>query len=1150
MIPLPLLRTCSVACLLAIISTGPLLGQAVAPATEPPSRPAPPVTVPVERVPQSDIVQLSPFEVSSERDMGYYATHTLSGTRLNTRLRDLGASITVVTPQQLMDTASVDINDVFQYEANTEGTHTYTEYGLDRGSISTTSVQMSPQQANRLRGIGRPDTAVDYFISLSQIPADSYNVERLTINRGPNAILYGLGGAAGLVNTSLAQARVGGNTRYVELRAGSWDDYRASFNINQTLVDNRFAVRVAGLYHERGYMRKPSHDYTRRGYVAATYQPFERTRIRASMEKFNNNFRRPNVNTPQDFISNWLAAGQPTFNPSTMMVRRGDGSLAPIGTAAPAQFDAVINELSNGGLGIHPHNTRAAFLIEDNQVFTRIQRQLGTTIGGTQLIEQVAATALPLPSAIFTPPGISDRSLYDWESINVLSGNYGKDNADMYQINVEQQLAQDLFLELAWRREKLERFGLSAQSGSQAGIYVDVNETLLDGTPNPFFRKPYIEVWEPTANTNFTDNEAARATLAYEFNFNRFNNRWLNLLGRHNLMGLGERREIDYHGFRWREAVISTHEGWAPERNPNGTIINKSEGSNFRTRHNRVYYLGDNIAITKAPGDALFGAIPEAGADYPEGVIGQPFPHTLRHFVPINSGARVAAPDYGVPGGRPQGEWVNENAISAVILHDTAPAMEETRIKSWAGVWQSYWWEDRIVGTLGWRRDTRKFRRSTNPIINEQGFRDNVRESLRTFNSDWDEVSGNTSTKGVVIHPLQGWNRVPAWAQGFSFHYNESDTFQPAPTETDLFLRVLPIPAGTGKDYGFTYATPDDRFVLRMNWYESAQQFSRAGAGLVTGRARRVENEGTWGFVDMIEADIERREGLPENTLDAFSTNSPVTAPFLSEIADRAGLTTEFLQYTGGYNDTQTATSKGMEISLDYNPTRYWNVKLTAGRQEAINSAVAPGAQSWLFGDGSFENPAPGSRLDLWTKAQFFDPRDGQTKPWWTTNWPGMPSWGQTPQAWYTGVVESLLRQQIRLQGLSNPQVRKWRASLITNYRFTDGLLRNTTVGGSLRWEDKAAIGYMGAINPASGIMELYDVDRPIWDQARTYVDLWTSYSTNIWNDKVRLRLQLNVRNAFESVGLQVFAANPDGSPAGFRIRDGRTWYLTAGFEF
>ena len=121
---------------------------------------------------------------------------------------------------------------------------------------------------------------------------------------------------------------------------------------------------------------------------------------------------------------------------------------------------------------------------------------------------------------------------------------------------------------------------------------------------------------------------------------------------------------------------------------------------------------------------------------------------------------------------------------------------------------------------------------------------------------------------------------VTTKAHGLSFHYNESDTFQPAGLERNLFLEALPLPVGEGKDYGFTYSMFEDKFVLRVNWYDSAQAFSRAGAGLVTGRARRVENEGQWGFVDMIERDIETAiyTTLPDN-LDRLLRRHPLKCP-------------------------------------------------------------------------------------------------------------------------------------------------------------------------------------------------------------------------------------------------------------------------------
>jgi outer membrane receptor for ferric coprogen and ferric-rhodotorulic acid len=78
-----------------------------------------------------DLLVLSPFTVDTKRDKGYYAENTLAGSRMSSNLGDLASSITVITKQQLEDTASLDINDVFRYEANTEGSHSYTPLVLE-----------------------------------------------------------------------------------------------------------------------------------------------------------------------------------------------------------------------------------------------------------------------------------------------------------------------------------------------------------------------------------------------------------------------------------------------------------------------------------------------------------------------------------------------------------------------------------------------------------------------------------------------------------------------------------------------------------------------------------------------------------------------------------------------------------------------------------------------------------------------------------------------------------------------------------------------------------------------------------------------------------------------------------------------------------
>ncbi|HKJ91023.1 MAG TPA: hypothetical protein VJ960_07815, partial [Oceanipulchritudo sp.] len=69
---------------------------------------------------QEEIFELSPFLVSGSEDQGYYATQSLAGTRLKSNIRDVGASISIITEEFMEDTASVDASELLIYTAGTE----------------------------------------------------------------------------------------------------------------------------------------------------------------------------------------------------------------------------------------------------------------------------------------------------------------------------------------------------------------------------------------------------------------------------------------------------------------------------------------------------------------------------------------------------------------------------------------------------------------------------------------------------------------------------------------------------------------------------------------------------------------------------------------------------------------------------------------------------------------------------------------------------------------------------------------------------------------------------------------------------------------------------------------------------------------------
>jgi iron complex outermembrane recepter protein len=158
----------------------PAAGQVVPPAP----------TTPSAAAPADKPLELSPFVVSEESDTGWLATSTLAGSRMNTPLRDTGASIAVMTSEFLRDIGAVTLEDAVGYAVNI---HMATGEGP--------SPDQNPSMFNfensqvRVRGVAATVTR-NYF--RWEVPGDTYNTDRIEENRGPNSILFGVGSAAAL----------------------------------------------------------------------------------------------------------------------------------------------------------------------------------------------------------------------------------------------------------------------------------------------------------------------------------------------------------------------------------------------------------------------------------------------------------------------------------------------------------------------------------------------------------------------------------------------------------------------------------------------------------------------------------------------------------------------------------------------------------------------------------------------------------------------------------------------------------------------------------------------------------------------------------------------------------------------------------------
>ena len=185
-------------------------------------------------------ITLEPVEVVGEHH-AYQVRRTATATKTDIELRDLPQSITVVTEELIEDQAMQNMADVVRYVpgvqmAQGEG---HRDAPILRGNSSTADFF--------LNGV-RDD--VQYF-------RDLYNVERVEVLKGPGGMIFGRGGAGGLINRVTKQADWSG-TRELILNLGSWDSRRLTGDYDHALSDTA-AFRVTSLYEDSDSYRDYGH---------------------------------------------------------------------------------------------------------------------------------------------------------------------------------------------------------------------------------------------------------------------------------------------------------------------------------------------------------------------------------------------------------------------------------------------------------------------------------------------------------------------------------------------------------------------------------------------------------------------------------------------------------------------------------------------------------------------------------------------------------------------------------------------------------------------------------------------------------------------------------------------------------------------------
>ena len=478
--------------------------------------------------PEAAPVQLSVFEVTSDKDVGYQAGNTTSGSRLNSSLKDTAAAIMVFTPEFMSDFSVNSLADMVAYAPNMQ---------VD---MLDTAADASPQFLGgsdlretkiRVRGLSA-STSMDFFET--GIPIDVYNTERLELSSGPNSILFGFGSPGGLVNVMTKRAQLNRNRTALRSQFGQWDYSRFELDHNQIIIPGKVALRLNGLLQNSGGWRKWDFNDINRGAVSLRIVPFRNTTVIANYEngELNSHVSRP-INA-FDAFSLWQSRGALTKNDAAWVAAdRANGINRSTATRAIYVTDA------NGAapLVLTTRNAANFRLLESTYEDLR-----------TPAIDRGGLTLIP-----------NDQLPYRYSTYG--PGSARDTNFDRFVGAIEHRLTPDITLELAYNRER----------GAQLLQTLQTNQVTLAGDPNTVIPNPdgsAAPVSNPRAGEYYIEgrwvsdqgernNDVIRGSVAWQLDLGSF--------GRHQLAGMAEHGK--QHNYRYPGSEILVDEKGGPINN-------------------------------------------------------------------------------------------------------------------------------------------------------------------------------------------------------------------------------------------------------------------------------------------------------------------------------------------------------------------------------------------------------------------------------------------------------------------------------------------------------------------------------------------------------------------------------------------------------
>ncbi len=500
--------------LVLVAACGPLAAQTVS---------SPPSTVGSTAVPtDNSVVQLSPFNVTSDKDTGYVATNTLAGSRLNSSLKETPGVLDVLTKDFLDDIGATTLEEALVFSTN---------FAVDNGDFDSqgviNTIYPGAQINVNFRTRGLSGTMARNYLQTDSRPG-FYTVERIDNSSGPNAILFGLGSAGGVVNVTTKRGRLNRDTFGGDFTVDSYNSRRATLDVNKVLIPHTLALRVNGLTERTKRNRANFQNNTDGLQLATTWRVSDKTEVRVEfeIEHTTGSVAYPGPHLISAYLTNWVDRGSPVI-------------------ALPTNWESLATAARN--TIANPAGSPPAFIY-----YTSVSPMVVQSGGGAYVFNAV--------SSLFTNPAQGSNGATSFQSLDPrfftpkgnINGPGGRKgvNRQILDFAIDHKFAEKLYLNISGSRESnradtFQAYANGAASG--AVILADANATLTNGAQAQVLSGPALatnasgQLINPFAGSYYTQSrwlhrtqantrKIIQGTLAYEFDLGRW-------FGHHHIVG-------------------------------------------------------------------------------------------------------------------------------------------------------------------------------------------------------------------------------------------------------------------------------------------------------------------------------------------------------------------------------------------------------------------------------------------------------------------------------------------------------------------------------------------------------------------------------------------------------------------------------------